>query len=368
MGLELQGCGKVELLAKSVEIELGSDASTDILDYIDVTQGNSQQFISNATLELSEIDSMTVGEYHAIVTYKEQEIMIPVNVVDTTPPVVHMKDTVFIEGDQVEASDLVEVYDLSKVSYTCSNDDYKNANILILYPNAVITIEAVDEFGNISTTEISPTVIKDDGNLPRGRRFVYFSKFPYYEEDNYVDENVFAMLKEEYSKLDWQCEFEMGDLNEYDFYKGKYRELITNQKPFYDCETKEELFLKDYSMFKIPDTDSYDSAMEMYKYYLFDMDQDNMPELCIKGMICIAIFKYNKDDDSFLMWKAYKQTSYYGLLGSRTTYFQNPVLASGEENTFYKLDKNGKEIYMVTFKIGYYFDSQTDDEIGRAHV
>lgn len=360
-GLELQGCGKVELSAKSVEIELGSAASTDILDYIDITQGNSEQFVSDAILELSAIDTMTVEEYEAVVTYKEQEIVIPVKVVDTTPPVVQMKDTVFVEGDQVEVYDLAEVCDLSKVSLTCSNDDHKNADIVILYPDTAITIEAVDEFGNKTTTEISPNVIKDDGNLPRGRRFVYFSKFPYYEEDNYVNEDIFAILKAEYSKLDWQCEFETGNLNEYDFYKGKYRELITNQKLFYDCETEEELYLKDYSVIKSTDMDSYDSTMEMYNYYLFDMDQDDMPELCIKGMTCIVIFKYDRDNDSFLMWKAYKQTSYYGLLGSRTAYFRNPGLASGEDNIFYKLDKDGKEIYMVTFKIGYYVDSQTDD-------
>lgn len=262
-GFELQGCGKNEYSAKEVQTGLGSAVLADILDYISITQGSSEKFISNAVLELSTIDPMTVGEY--------------------------------------------------------------------------------------------------EGDSPGGRRFVSFSQFPYYEEDNYVSEELFAILKEEYLKLDWQSEFETGNLNEYDFYKEKYRELITNQKPFYDCETGEELFLKDYSAINIPDMDSYDSAMEMYQYYLFDMDQDNMPELCIEGMTCIAIFKYDRDNDSFLMWKAYEQTSYYGLLGSRTAYFQNPGLASGEYNTFYKLDENGKEIYMVTFTIGYYIDSQTDD-------
>lgn len=178
LSIMLHGCGELDISIKDVKIELGESVSTNILDYISVEGREQDKVVSDAELDTSKIDPMAVGEYQAVIKYEGREIAVPVIVEDTTPPTIQAADTTFVEGDQVR----------------------------------------VDSYGNKTVKEIWPNVIKDDGNLPRGRRFISFFCFPYFE-DNFVNEDVYTDIKEAYSDMEWSSEFERGNVGLYASYK-----------------------------------------------------------------------------------------------------------------------------------------------------
>lgn len=63
----LTGCGS-KLTANSLTLELGSPVPDDILEYVTVSDGDSEDVLANATLSTEDIDNMAVGRYTAIVT------------------------------------------------------------------------------------------------------------------------------------------------------------------------------------------------------------------------------------------------------------------------------------------------------------
>lgn len=295
----LYGCGELDISIKDVKIELGESVSTNILDYISVEGREQDKVVSDAELDTSKIDPMAVGEYQAVIRYEGREIAVPVIVEDTTPPTIRAADTTFVEGDQVR----------------------------------------VDLYGNKTVKEIWPNVIKDDGNLPRGRRFISFFCFPYFE-DNFVNEDVYTDIKEAYSDMEWSSEFERGNVGSYDSYKEIFRGLVDNKRNYYNPRTGKNLFLKDYL-----GTEDYSDFPEL-KFYFFDMDQDGYPELCLKDMRFLLIFKYDSEQDRVLLWTNYMENSYFSLMGSRTVLYDRFETSQ----TFYKLDEYGRIIYSVSFE------------------
>lgn len=89
------GCGKKEVVFKqeSVRVELGSNADIEITDLVDFTERE----LKKTTLDLSEIDTMTVGEYNGYLVYDEdQRFPFSVVVSDTTPPDVTVAETIVV--------------------------------------------------------------------------------------------------------------------------------------------------------------------------------------------------------------------------------------------------------------------------------
>lgn len=299
LSIMLHGCGELDISIKDVKIELGESVSTNILDYISVEGRERDKVVSDAELGTSKIDPMAVGEYQAVIKYEGREIAVPVIVEDTTPPTIQAADTTFVERDQVR----------------------------------------VDSYGNKTVKEIWANVIKDDGNLPRGRRFISFFCFPYFE-DNFVNEDVYTDIKEAYSDMEWSSEFERGNVGLYDSYKEIFRGLVDNKRSYYNPRTGENLFLKDYL-----GTEDYSDFPEL-KFYFFDMDQDGYPELCLKDMRFLLIFKYDSERDRFLLWTNYMENSYFSLMGSRTVLYDRFETSQ----IFYKLDEHGRIIYSVRFE------------------
>lgn len=299
LSIMLHGCGELDISIKNVKIELGETVSENILDYISVEGREQDKVVSDAELDTSKIDPMAVGEYQAVIRYEGREIAVPVIVEDTTPPTIRAADTTFVEGDQVR----------------------------------------VDLYGNKTVKEICPNVIKDDGNLPRGRRFISFFCFPYFE-DNFVNEDVYTDIKEAYSDMEWSSEFERGNVGSYDSYKEIFRGLVDNKRNYYNPRTGENLFLKDYL-----GTEDYSDFPEL-KFYFFDMDQDGYPELCLKDIRFLLIFKYDSEQDRVLLWTNYMENSYFSLMGSRTVLYDRFETSQ----TFYKLDEHGRIIYSVRFE------------------
>lgn len=261
----LQGCGSFQLSAKEVRIELGSEAPEEIRNYVSVEDKYREEFEQNAFLDLSGIDVHSVGEYQAIVACEGKEVVIPVIVEDTTSPEIWLKDTSFREGDQVRKSEMVYVNDMSDVDIRVGVDG-RHGESFIVYPGMTLEVEATDAYGNRTVKELTPYVReKEEKGIAGGSRMV---NFIYGEEMYYADEEAYMALKEAYGQVEWENEFETGDLKTYGSYREKFRELIENEKPFYDKKTREWIYLDEYRK-----KDFY------YFYYFFDMDSDGVPEL-----------------------------------------------------------------------------------------
>ena len=117
LGIALPGCGKISVLPKEVQIELGEEVPSNVSDYIYIEPHMLETIQSNTELDVSGIDSMTAGEYEAKIYYRGDVIISKVSVSDTTPPEILLKDTKFSAGDIVSANDLAEVTDFSDVTF-----------------------------------------------------------------------------------------------------------------------------------------------------------------------------------------------------------------------------------------------------------
>lgn len=340
----LQGCGRIQLSAKEVRIELGSEAPEEIGNYVSVEDKYREEFKQNALLDLSGIDVHTVGEYQAIVVCEGKEAVIPVIVEDTTPPEIWLKDTSFREGDQVRKSEMVYVSDMSDVDIRVGVDG-RHGESFIVYPGMTLEVEATDAYGNRTVKELTPYVReKEEKGIAGGSRMV---NFIYGEEMYYADEEAYMALKEAYGQVEWENEFETGDLKTYGSYREKFRELIENEKPFYDKKTREWIYLDEYRK-----KDFY------YFYYFFDMDSDGVPELGIQNGRALSFFKYDEDKDQFFLWNEWFD---YKMNGSGVLRREQITTGAWIEWDFLRLDKNGNEICSVWFDIWFYLDEEMDD-------
>ena len=78
------GCGAKELALTTdkMNVELGTEMSTDVADYV-----SDEKQVAEATIDVSAVDISKVGNYTATVTYKDQTTTVEVDVIDTTAPV-----------------------------------------------------------------------------------------------------------------------------------------------------------------------------------------------------------------------------------------------------------------------------------------
>ena len=316
----LTGCDDILMSAKSVKIELGDVVSEDVLDYVYVESGMQQKVCKKAKLNILEIDSTAVGEYNAIVKYGQQVLVIPVIVEDTTPPVIEAKDIVFNEEDKVIAEDLVEVSDFSDTSlYLLDGTSGIQLNFATLRPGMTVIVKAVDEFGNETIAEIAPQVLKKNKDkIPEARSYESTDGFPYGKLDC-VDNDTYEMLKEAYGKIEWNVEFKTGNIEQSDFYKRKYKELLDGKVKFLKTEkytyseVSEWMYL--YEFLSVDEnynpSDLFNGDDYGFGLYFFDADGDALPELCIvehvgAGAIHgVYIYKYEIDSDRIILLKTY---------------------------------------------------------------
>lgn len=278
---------------------------------------------------------------------------------DTTPPIIKVKDVQFVEGDQVWVRDLAEAYDISGIqSFTQVSDDSQNVNIVIISADEPVVLEAVDYYGNKSIKEIKPDVITNRETLPRGRRFVSFFWFPYFQEENFVSEEVYDDLKSAYANVYPTGKFESGNIDSYSLYQEKFGELLSNEIGFYNPITEEEMRISDYNTVL-----GNDFNPKECQYYFFDMNLDGNPELCLKGLTYLLIFQYDLQRDRVFLWNEYLLTSYYSILESQMILYDR----GGIRQTFMKLDEDGKVVYSLNFAMcGYEKDGE--EELQEAYM
>lgn len=294
----LTGCENISMSAKPVKIELGD----------------------------------IVSECNAVVKYREKILLRPVIVEDTTPPVIEAKSISFWEGDIVIADDLVEVSDFSDTSlYLLDSTNGMRLDFVTLRPGMMVMVKAVDEFENETIAEIAPQVLKKNkDNIPESRSYESTDSFPYGKLD-FVDDGTYEIIKEAYDAIDWNVEFETGNIEQYDFYKKKYKELLDGKTKFLRIEkytyseVSEWMYL--YELLNMDEnynpSDLFNGDDHGFGLFFFDVDGDELPELCVTehvgaGAIHGAyIYKYEIDSDKIVLLKMYNGPVSQ-LLGTQT--------------------------------------------------
>ena len=194
------------------------------------------------------------------------------------------------------------------------------------------------------------------------------NKHNYDNHINFIDEEVFEIIKEAYAKVDFFGEFKKGDIETYACYKEQYLKLLKGEVTFFDPRTQKEYYIYEFGEmnYTFPDTneliyggghsDTYDP--NNYIYYFFDMDDDRTPEICVTNEIRFNyIFKYKSDTNSFLLWHEDVATL-SRLLGSKKFAFYNGNHPAGYR--YYELDLNGKVELAVEFEVEEYFNPITE--------
>ena len=111
----LLGCGgdKFILTNETITVELGSEPSDNVADYVtfkDGVSGNKkQEILENTVMDFSDVNMSKVGDYTATITYDKTSFTFTVEVQDTTAPVGTLANEIaeIQTGDEVKAADLV---------------------------------------------------------------------------------------------------------------------------------------------------------------------------------------------------------------------------------------------------------------------
>ncbi len=188
------------------------------------------------------------------------------------------------------------------------------------------------------------------------RSYDSFRDFPH-ENMDYADGETYVFLKSVYDNIDFYGEIKTCDLLEYGDYIQKFKELLNNEVTFYDSEIGENAYVKDY-------VNMYDCFLtaednpEVYNphkflYYVFDMDGDGTPELCMYNSQT-HIFKYDRESNSFILWERI-QTPYETIQGTRLLRWN----WDGLRYTLCELDENAELAMGVFFLIFPYSEDAT---------
>lgn len=176
----LLGCGiyaykqysSYELIADTIEIELGTQINRDASAYIE----SNDKAIATTKLDFSNVDVMNVGTYNVFATYKNKNLKFTIKVVDTSAPTIKLANNgvyQMVEGQTLSADNIIlSVEDLSGIasisfadasSVDVEQEDMIAAITLLYdkegdYSNKVIV---TDNNGNIKEKDISIHVIAD---------------------------------------------------------------------------------------------------------------------------------------------------------------------------------------------------------------
>lgn len=162
--------------------------------------------------------------------------------------------------------------------------------------------------------------------------------------ENYVDEKTFKMLKEAYYGIDFYGEFKKGDTAVYDYYKEMYAKLLSGEAKITE-EGKEKYGGGEEQNLEYYRYDISQLASSSSNIYYFDMDEDNLPELCIAGIYGTYVFKYIPETGQYMIWWG-DMASGGSIAGSRKIHY-------GSDDSFYiyrEMKENGDTDFSVVFK------------------
>lgn len=160
----LTGCG-TKLTANPLTLEAGDPVPDDILEYVTISGGDTEEVLANAVLSAEDIDNMTAGSYTVTVTYGKQTVEVSVDVVDTTAPSLEEKSESFSIGDDVTVDDLVTIEDCSDVESVLIDEDGNETDTVTAKEGMTVTVRVTDEYENVAELEISPDVFDSASEL-----------------------------------------------------------------------------------------------------------------------------------------------------------------------------------------------------------
>lgn len=168
MAAMLAGCGTnytVKLTdTNPVKVELGTELSTDVRDYITVMEGeeavNDGEVFNDIVLDTGNIDINTPGTYTLVITYKDNQLVIPVIVEDTTAPEILVEDITVEAGEEITIGKYVSVSDAQEVTAMFVLSDGSRADKFIFDGIPLdVTVEAVDASGNKAEAAMKVNVL-----------------------------------------------------------------------------------------------------------------------------------------------------------------------------------------------------------------
>lgn len=155
----LTGCGNnytVKLTdTNPVKVELGTELSTDVRNYVTVMNGeeavDAGEVFKDIVLDTGNIDVNVPGTYTLIITYENNQLVIPVIVEDTTAPKVEVKDLTLAAGTEVTVEEYVTVTDAQETEVVFVLADGSRTDKFTFDGTPLeVTVEAVDAAGNKS--------------------------------------------------------------------------------------------------------------------------------------------------------------------------------------------------------------------------
>ena len=170
VALTMTGCASNEInqIKSETTVELGSDCNIEASEYFEI---GSKVDSSGIAFDTSAVDTNTVGDYVITVSFKKNTYSINVSVVDTTAPILSVKENIepVERGNSITASDYAEVDDKSDVNVFWVAEDGETETIDIpedldsSVTEINYTLVAMDESGNRSeekqvTVPIVPVV------------------------------------------------------------------------------------------------------------------------------------------------------------------------------------------------------------------
>ena len=170
VALTMTGCASNEInqFKSETTVELGSECNIEVSEYFEL---GSKVDSSAIVFDTSAVDTNNVGDYVITVSFKKNTYSINVSVVDTTAPILSVKENIepVERGNSITASDYAEADDKSDVNIFWVAEDGETDTIDIpedldsSVTEINYTLVAVDESGNRSeekqvTVPIVPVV------------------------------------------------------------------------------------------------------------------------------------------------------------------------------------------------------------------
>ena len=226
----------------------------------------------------------------------------------------------------------------------------KQSNIIfiIIVILLIITIHYFYEKSdnNISKESGTKLINEEVTEINKEKSYKNFMDFPDYNM-NFINDNTFNIIREIYNKIDFSSEYKQCSSEVNNIYRKKYDELLKGKIKFTDNETKEEFYINEYEPIKFYYDDKFEFNVNNYDYYFFDIDEDNAPELCVfNAATGTNIFKYINETNKMVLWCKLEVC----VSGSKTVTWNR----DGKMFTFYKLDKYGKIINVVSLSYKIY--------------
>lgn len=157
MMLGISACGEKSLDMKktSTVVEVGKPISKNVSEYVNITD---DKMISDISVDSSRVNTNKVGNYELVLSYKEKDYIVNVEVKDTQGPSIIQKEFIIDYDTEYGVEDIVEVSDPS--GYTVEFDGGYTTCQFHNGGEQTLKIIAEDGYGNKTIKNVTVDVYK----------------------------------------------------------------------------------------------------------------------------------------------------------------------------------------------------------------